>query len=184
MTLEIPSKGLASVNISERLLPEFDHEMSNTRTVLGCVPDDQLGFKPHEKSMTLGRLAGHVAEMPSWAAHTLQHEVLDITPNADGTNNAHTMTSKADTLHKFDQWCSEARSALLATPDQAYAQIWKLTGNGQTYLEMPRSVVLRNVVLNHMIHHRGQLSVYLRLLGRPVPGIYGPSADDQAAASV
>jgi uncharacterized damage-inducible protein DinB len=166
------------MSISERLLPEFEHEMANTRKVLERVPENQLGWKPHEKSMTLGRLAGHVAEMPRWASHTLKLDVLDLSNGLEGEAQGHVTTSPQDTLTKFDNWLAEAKTALLATTDEAYPKTWKLVFQGQTFIEMPRSAVLRSFVMNHMIHHRGQLSVYLRLLGIPVPGFYGPSADE------
>jgi uncharacterized damage-inducible protein DinB len=165
------------MSISEQLLPEFEHEMANTRKILERVPEDKLGWKPHEKSMSLGRLAGHIAELPLWAVHTLTVDSYDITPK-DGKYEAHEMTSRNETLANFDNWVSQAREALLGTPDEAYRKIWKLTGSGETYLEMPRGAVFRALVLSHMIHHRGQLSVYLRLNGVAVPGMYGPSADE------
>jgi uncharacterized damage-inducible protein DinB len=166
------------MTISERLLPEFEHEMANTRKILERIPEDQLGWKPHEKSMSLGRLAGHTAEMARWATYTVKVDVLDLSSGVDGDIQGHVMTSRHDTLGKFDNWLTEAKAALAATPDEAYPQTWKLVSHGQTFLEMPRGVVLRSVVMNHMIHHRGQLSVYLRLLGVAVPGLYGPSADE------
>jgi uncharacterized damage-inducible protein DinB len=166
------------MSIGERLLPEFESEMTSTRKILDRVPDDKLDWRPHDKSMSLGRLAGHIAELPTWATHTLSMDSLDISPKADGSYESHSMTSRADTLQKFDAWVADAKAALQAAPDEAFSKIWKLTSKGQTFLEMPKAAVLRSVVLNHMIHHRGQLSVYLRLLDTPVPGLYGPSADE------
>ncbi|MBV9267565.1 MAG: DinB family protein [Acidobacteriaceae bacterium] len=164
--------------ISEMVLPEFEHEMASTRKVLERIPEDKLGWKPHDKSMTMGRLAGHVAELANWGVHTLKLDQLDLSPRADGTYESHSMTTREDTLQKFDGWVAEAKEALRSTPDDAFNKTWTLTAKGQTFLSMPRGAVLRNVVLNHMIHHRGQLSVYLRLNGVPVPGMYGPSADE------
>jgi uncharacterized damage-inducible protein DinB len=169
------------MTISERLLPEFEHEMANTRRILEHIPEDNLTWRPHEKSMPLGRLAGHAAELASWAKHTLESDSHDITPDANGKYESHSMTSREETLEKFDQWVAEAKAALAATPDEAYGRTWKLTSQGKTFLEMPKGAVLRSVVINHMIHHRGQLTVYLRLLGQKVPGLYGPSADEMDA---
>lgn len=165
---------------AERLLPEVEHEFAMTRKMLEQIPEDKLSWKPHEKSMTMGRLAGHVAEMPSWAHHALSQDTLELSPKADGSYESHSMTSRADTLEKFDAWRSQAIEALKRTSDEDFQKIWSLTSQGKTFLSMPRGAVLRTVVLNHMIHHRGQLSVYLRLNGVAVPGMYGPSADESA----
>jgi uncharacterized damage-inducible protein DinB len=166
------------MTISRLLLPELEHEMANTRRILENIPEDKLAWKPHTKSMTMGRLAGHVAELASWGTHTLKLETLDISPKADGTYEAHVMTSRADTLAKFDAWVAEAKEALRETSDEDFQKNWSLTGSGQTYLSMPRIDVMRGMVLNHMVHHRGQLTVYLRLNDVRVPGMYGPTADD------
>jgi uncharacterized damage-inducible protein DinB len=168
-------------SVSFRLLPEVEHEFAMTRKMLEQVPEEKLSWKPHNKSMTLGRLAGHVAEMPSWALHTLAHDSYDITPKADGSYDAHWMTSRDETLRKFDDWRTEALSSLKRASDEDFEKNWSLTSNGHTLLAMPRGAVFRTVVMNHMIHHRGQLSVYLRLNGVPVPGMYGPSADEDGA---
>lgn len=166
------------MSVNARLMPEVEHEFAMTRKMLEQVPEDKLSWKPHEKSMTLGRLAGHVAEMPGWAFHALSMDSLDISPAVDGSYEAHWMTSREETLKKFDEWRSQALSALKNSTDEDFEKIWSLTSKGQTFLSMPRGAVLRTVVLNHMIHHRGQLSVYLRLNGVAVPGMYGPSADE------
>ena len=168
-----------AISVSERLLPEFEHEFSMTRKMLERVPENKLSWRPHEKSMTLGRLAGHVAEMPSWAAHTLTSDSYDIGPKEDGVNEAHSMTSRQDTLKKFDEWLAQAVTGLKKTSDEDFTKTWSLTANGQTLMSMPRGVVLRTIVMNHLIHHRGQLSIYLRLNDVAVPGMYGPSADEK-----
>lgn len=170
-----------ATTVSEGLLPEIEHEFSMTRKMLEQVPEDKLSWKPHEKSMTLGRLAGHVAEMPNWAFHTVNAESLDISPKADGAFEAHVMESRKDTLGKFDAWHAEALAALSTTSDEDWGETWSLTSQGRTLLSMPRRAILRTLVLNHMIHHRGQLSVYLRLNAVAVPGMYGPSADETGA---
>jgi uncharacterized damage-inducible protein DinB len=167
------------MSVAGRLLPEVEHEFTMTRKILEQVPEDKLSWKPHEKSMTLGKLAGHVAELPNWGFHALAHDSYDVSPKEDGSYELHTMTSRADTLKKFDEWRSEAIAALKNVKDEDFEKTWSLTSQGQTWLSMPRGAVMRSVVMNHMIHHRGQLSVYLRLLGVPIPGMYGPSADEK-----
>jgi uncharacterized damage-inducible protein DinB len=152
--------------------------MANTRKILERVPDEKLSWKPHEKSMSLGRLAGHVAELSSWATHTVALESLDITPRDGDTPESFTATSRAELLERFDKNVAEAREAIAGTTDDHLAHIWSLYLNGQTLLSMPRRDVLRFVVMNHLVHHRAQLGVYLRLNGIPVPGMYGPSADE------
>ena len=160
--------------IAEMFLPEFDQEMQNTRKVLACVPDDKLDFKPHEKSMDLRRLAGHVAEMPSWAKHTFEVETLEL----QSGQTAESPKSQRELLETFDQNVKEARELLARASDEDFAKTWSLKFNGKTMLSMPRTAVLRSMVLNHMIHHRAQLGVYLRLNNIAIPGMYGPSADE------
>jgi len=160
--------------ISEMLLPEFDQEMANTRKILERVPEDKLSYKPHEKSMTLGRLAGHVAELPSWVAHTLKVEVLELQPG----QQAFSPKSSRELLDKFDESTKEARETISGASDEELRKTWTMNYAGKTVLSMPRSAVLRTVVMNHLIHHRAQLGVYLRLLDVEIPGMYGPSADE------
>jgi uncharacterized damage-inducible protein DinB len=162
------------------LLPEFDMEMDNTRRTLERVPDDKFGWKPHERSGTLGWMAGHIATLPQWAKITMQQDSLDIAP-AGGSNYAPPKpTNRKELLEIFDQSRAEARAALAAGDEVTYAQPWALLMGGKQLFSEPRSAVLRRMVFNHMIHHRGQLTVYLRLLNVPVPGLYGPSADEQS----
>jgi uncharacterized damage-inducible protein DinB len=162
------------MTISEMVLPEFDQEMANTRKILERVPDDKLNYKPHEKSMTLGRLAGHIAELPSWGSHTLQLEVLELQTG----QQPFSAKSTRELLDKFDEGTKEARSLISAASDEELKKTWTMNFAGKTVLSMPRSMVLRNVVMNHLIHHRAQLGVYLRLLDVEIPGMYGPSADE------
>lgn len=159
---------------SEGLLPEFDEEMKNTRKMLERVPEARFDYKPHEKSMALGRLASHVAELPSWAANTLESELLEMQPG----QAPYIAKSSKQLLEDFDKNVAEARKLIAAAADADFAKIWTLKYGGQTIFAAPRSVVIRNVVMNHMIHHRAQLSVYLRLNEIEVPGMYGPSADE------
>ncbi len=163
------------MTISEMMLPEFDQEMANTRKLLERVPEDKLGWKPHEKSMPLGRLAAHVAELPSWAVNTIQQDSLSLDP---ATFKPAETTSRKELLETFDKHVTEARKAIAGASDEHLQKIWSLQFGGKTVLSMPRAAVLRGVVMNHLVHHRAQLGVYYRLNGVPVPGMYGPSADD------
>lgn len=160
------------------LLPEFDMEMDNTRRTLERVPDDKFGWKPHEKSGTLGWMAGHVATIPQWAKITMEQDSLDLAP-AGGSNFVPPKpTNRKELLEIFDKNRAEARAAL-AAGDATYAEPWALLMGGKQLFSEPRSAVLRRMVFNHIIHHRGQLTMYLRLLNIPVPALYGPSADEQ-----
>lgn len=160
---------------SETLLPEFDEEMKNTRKLLECVPDGNFDYKPHVKSMALGRLATHVAEIPSWTGYTLDVEVLDLPSDFKPTLAA----SREELLQIFDKGAAEARLKIAVASDEDWGKIWTLKFGGQTILSMPRSAVMRSTIMNHLIHHRAQLGVYLRLNEVAIPGMYGPSADDQ-----
>jgi uncharacterized damage-inducible protein DinB len=162
--------------ICEAFLPELDQEVESTRKLLACVPDDKLGWKPHEKSMSLGRLAGHVVEMVGWGADTINHDKLEF---SGSDYKPFDPSSNAELLAQLDKNAQASRTAIAGASDQALMQPWSLIFDGHTVLTMPRAVVLRSVVFNHVIHHRGQLSVYLRLLDVPIPGMYGPSADMQ-----
>jgi len=164
--------------INQALLPEFDMEMANTRKTLERVPDDKLGWKPHEKSMTLGRLAGHLAELPGWAANTLEADTLDIAPVGKPAYQALTATSRKEVLEQFDKHVKAARAAIAGASDAELMKSWSLLKGGQTLMTMPKIAVLRGFVMNHTIHHRAQLGVYLRLNDISVPSIYGPSADE------
>jgi uncharacterized damage-inducible protein DinB len=160
--------------ICEMLLPEFDQEMASTRKTLERVPDDKLDYRPHAKSMTFGRLAGHVAELPAWAMHTLALEGLDL----DADYKPWIPKSRTEILSKFDESVAEARKLISGVKDEDLQKIWTLKLGGKTLFSMPRIQVLRSTCLNHMIHHRAQLGVYLRLNEIAVPGMYGPSADE------
>jgi len=165
--------------VKDILLPEFDMEMDSTRRTLDRVPDDKFGWKPHEKSGTLGWLASHVANLPSWAKITMEQDSLDIAPAGGPSFVLPKPANRKELLQVFDKNCAEARGALAAGNDTAYGQPWALLMGGKELFSEPRSAVLRRMVFNHLIHHRGQLTVYLRLLNVPVPGLYGPSADEQ-----
>jgi uncharacterized damage-inducible protein DinB len=140
------------------------------------VPDGKFEFKPHEKSMSLGRLAAHTSEMPSYATATLNTERLDF----GGDEKSFSPTTKKEILEAFDKHVSEARALLAKASDEDMMKTWTLTYKGQQIFSMPRAAVLRTMVLSHLIHHRAQLGVYLRMNNVEVPGMYGPSADEMS----
>jgi uncharacterized damage-inducible protein DinB len=166
------------MSISEALLPEFDHEMANTRKTLERVPVDKFDFKPHEKSMPMGALSIHLAEMPGWVAETINKDSLDLAPPDASPYERPVVKSQDDLLGMFDKNVAAARAALTGASDEQLMQPWSLLSGGQEILTLPRIGVLRGFVMNHSIHHRAQLGVYLRLNDIPVPSIYGPSADE------
>jgi uncharacterized damage-inducible protein DinB len=158
----------------DALLPEFDHEMATTRKVLERVPEQKFDWKPHSKSYSLGALASHLANLPTWGTETLNRPDIDISGGPSPT----AFPSKTELMAAFDRNVAAARSALAGKTDAELLAIWSLKRAGKTIFSMPKTSVLRSFVLSHVIHHRGQLSVYLRLLDVPVPSIYGPSADE------
>lgn len=166
------------MSISQSLLPEIAHEMASTRKELERVPDDRLAWKPHAKSMTLGRLASHLAELPSWGQMTMQTTELDIAQPGQDTRGA-SLGSRSEMLALFDKNLAAATAAIAAASDADYMVPWTLIKAGKAIFTLPRIAVLRSMVLNHNVHHRAQLGVYLRLLDIPVPSIYGPTADEQ-----
>ena len=160
--------------IVDALLPEFDHDMTTTRKVLERVPADRFDWKPHVKSFSLGALATHVATLPTWGAEALAQSEFDIA----GSQPPATPPSKAELMATFDKSVATTRSALAGKTDTELMATWTLNRGDKAIFSMPKANVLRSFVLNHLIHHRGQLSVYLRLLDVSVPSIYGPSADE------
>jgi uncharacterized damage-inducible protein DinB len=167
------------MSIANSLLPEFDHELANTRRVLERCPDDKLDFKPHPKSFAMGALATHVANMLKWAVDTLKNDSFDVSPNGAPPPKEEPIKTNAELLATFDKNVKAAREALAATTDEAFMKQWSLKANGKEMFSMPRVAVIRTMIMNHLIHHRAQLTVYLRLNDIPVPAIYGPSADEQ-----
>jgi uncharacterized damage-inducible protein DinB len=166
--------------MSQALLPEFDHEMANTRKAIERVPEDKYGWKPHEKSMSMGRLATHLAELPGLVPNVLQTESFDFAPPGAPPRQPKTAASRAELLEMFDKNVATARAAIAEAADSQLVVVWTLLIGGQTLFSLPRIAVLRGMVMNHVIHHRGQLAVYLRLNDVPVPALYGPSADEQS----
>ena len=166
--------------LKDILLAEFDMEMDGTRRTLERVPDDKFGWKPHEKCGTLGWMAGHVATLPQWAKMTMQQDSLNLAPAEGSKFTPPKPANRKELLEIFDQSRAEARAALAAGDDATYAEPWALLMGDKQLFSEPRSAVLRRMVFNHLIHHRGQLTMYLRLLDVPVPGLYGPSADEKS----
>lgn len=162
--------------LNQALLPEFDHEMQTTRRTLERVPEDKLTWKPHEKSMTMGALATHLATINGWAEAILGTESFDVStapPNPE-------LKSRSELLAAFDKSVASARKAMEKASDAELMKPWSLISAGKTVFTLPRVAVLRSFIFSHSIHHRGQFSVYLRLNNVPVPSIYGPSADEGA----
>ena len=158
------------------LLPEFDRETGTTRRVLERVPDAALEWKPHDKSMTLGELAAHVADLPRWTVNVMNQNSFDLA--AEGRISTPAPTSTVELLALFDRNVTNARALLPGTIDGTLVKPWTLKRGKQELFRLPKIAMLRYLVLNHLIHHRGQLSVYLRLQDVAIPAIYGPSADE------
>ena len=168
------------MKMTELFLAELEREAAATRRTLERLPDghaDWTEWKPHEKSMPMGYLAFLVATMPSWVTMTIAQEELDIAPGGKFTRPPQPGTSR-ELVEIHDGHVAKAREALAKTTDEHLMKPWKLLAGGRVVQEQPRHVMLRDGVLNHLWHHRGQLTVYLRLNGAPVPAIYGPSADE------
>jgi uncharacterized damage-inducible protein DinB len=166
------------MSLSEALLPEFDHEMSSTRKTLERVPEAKFTWKPHKKSGTMMWLAAHLANLPSWAVEAVNHDALDMAPNGVPVPQPALPKSVKELLALFDKNVAEGHAAIAKASDAHLVKPWSLLNNGQTLLTMPRIACLRTWVMNHTIHHRAQLGVYLRLNNIAVPAIYGPSADE------
>lgn len=165
----------SSNNIASALIAEMEHEAAVTRTCLERVPAEKFDWKPHEKSMTFGKLATHIAEMFSWTPATLQQPELDFSkfdykPLEPATTD--------ELVEYLDKNVAEAIDVLRNTPDEVFLETWTMRNGETVYFTMPKITVMRSFVMNHIVHHRGQLSVYLRLNDISVPSIYGPSADE------
>ena len=164
------------MTIAELLLPEVEQEMTTTRRVLERVPDDKLAWKPHDRSWSMGDLASHIVNMIKWTDVTMNQTEFDLgSVPPEQLNQA--AKSRAELLAWFDANAAGARQAL-GRSDADYAVPWTLKQGAQEFFTMPRYTCIRSFLLNHMVHHRAQLGVYLRLNDIPVPAIYGPSADE------
>lgn len=166
------------MTIGQSMLNEFDQEMQNTRKTLERCPDEKWNWKPHDKSGTVGWLAIHVGTIPEWISMTINTEELDYAPVNGPAYELPKIANHKELLAAFDKGSTEARAALASVSDADIVKNWKLLAGGKEIFAMPRIACIRGMCLNHLIHHRAQLTVYYRLLGVPVPGLYGPSADE------
>ena len=162
---------------AQETLNTFDQVVAGCRAMLEAVPDDHLDWRPHEKSWTLGELATHVAMLPNWTVATLTMSEFDIDPEGDGPPQNPELKSSAELVAALDRSATAGRETIEATPDEAFAGPWSLKVAGETRFTLPKAAVVRSFVLDHLIHHRAQLGVYLRLLDVPVPQMFGPTAD-------
>lgn len=160
--------------LNQALLPEFDHEMGNTRKSLERIPEGKFDWKPHEKSSTMGQLATHLATINQWTEAIIGQDSFDVA----NSPRPPVFKSRQEILNAFDQGTAAARKAIAGATDEQLMKSWSLVNAGQTIFTLPRVAVVRSFILNHTIHHRAQLGVYLRLNDIPVPSIYGPSADE------
>ena len=166
------------MGFSESYLSEFDREMAGTRKTLERVPDDKWDWKPHEKSTPMGELAAHLTNIATWTTYVLEKDSVDFVPDGKPLPGAERTKSHTELLAIFDDSVAKARTALTGASDEDLRKSWTLIANGKTIRTMPKMGALRGFIMNHMIHHRAQMGVYLRLNDLPVPSIYGPSADE------
>ena len=166
------------MKISETLLPEFDREMANTRKTLERVPDDKLDWTPHEKSMTMRSLSSHLSNLAGWPVYVIERDSLDLAPVGEEPLRTQPVNSAQEAVEMFDKNVAAARAAIAGVSDEDLLKPWSLLAGEKNLFTMPRIAMLRGMVMNHIIHHRAQLGVYLRLNDVPVPSIYGPSADE------
>ncbi len=165
------------MSIAQSLLPEFDQEMAMTRTILESVPTDRNDWQPHPKSYSMEKLALHLANLPSWTRLTLTVDEFDMNPTGEEPAPPRMLTTTEALLAEFDKNVAEARMVIAATTDETMFTDWSLLSGGETVFTAPKVGVLRSFVMNHIVHHRAQLGVYLRLNDIPVPMTYGPTAD-------
>lgn len=166
------------MSIAQSILPEFDHEAANTRKLLERVPEAHVAWKPHAKSYSLGDLALHLANLPVWTAITLKQSEFDLVPAVGGTPRR-VWESRAALLKAFDENVAATRAIIAETSDEEMMKPWTFKKAGKVQFTQPKIAVLRTFVMSHTIHHRGQLTVYLRLKDVPLPFIYGATADEQ-----
>jgi uncharacterized damage-inducible protein DinB len=167
-----------TMTIAELLLPEFDAEIATTRRVLERVPDGRGEWKPHDKSFPMAHLAQLVARLPGWATMMLARDELDIAPVDGPQFPGYSIETTATLLAEFDRNAAGAREALQRATDDDFGAQWTLKKAGETVMQQSRYQMMRSMVLNHLVHHRAQLGIYLRLVDLPVPQMYGPTADE------
>jgi len=168
------------MTIAESILPEFEMEMAGTRKTLERIPDDKLDWKAHARSNTLGWVAIHLVEIAGWVEGTLTQDVWDVNPVDGEPYRPPELKSQQEILDRFDANVAAAKARIAATSDEEFGKMWSLLSAGETLITMPKIGVIRTWVLNHAIHHRGHLCVYLRLNDIPVPALYGPSGDEES----
>ena len=166
------------MSLADALIPEFDQEMKVTRSCLERVPTDKMSWKPHEKSHTMGFLASHIADMLNWTRSIIEDEELDIAPPGGEPRKVHETFSSEELLAFFDKSAADARALIAGVSDEQLMAAWTFQYGGNDVLTLPRVAALRSFIFNHIIHHRGQLTLHLRLNNIAVPSIYGPSADE------
>ena len=164
------------MSLAQTAFADFEHEFANTRRMLERIPEAHLDFTPHAKSWPLRKLARHLTDFGGWGAYTVSHSVLDF---AEPQPPAPPMETAADFLKAFDEGVAAFRAALPTTTDEQMMETWTMKNGDAVIMAMPRLAVFRGMIISHMIHHRAQLTIYYRLLDVPVPGLYGPSADEQ-----
>ena len=164
--------------LAQALLPEFEHETAGLRRVVARIPADRMDFRPHPKSFSLHDLANHLVTIPGWAITTLKETELDFGLPETQARQPKPSATVEGLLRTLDAGVAGAREALTQASDEDFRVIWTLKNKGEALLSMPRVAVYRGFVMNHLIHHRAQLGLYLRLLEVPVPSLYGPSADE------
>ena len=167
------------MKLTDFFLKELDREVERSRRALEQVPDGKYDWKPHEKSMIFGYLSDMVATMPGWVAMAITKDELDVAPTDGSTMKQEPNKTSADLVKALDKSAADARSALEKTNDEFLMTPWKLLAGGKVVMESPRQAVIQDTI-NHWAHHRGQMTVYLRLMGAKVPAIYGPSADENS----
>jgi uncharacterized damage-inducible protein DinB len=168
----------AAGSISASLLPEYDNEMATTRRHLERVPDEKLSWRPHEKSMTMGGLASHLAESVSWGPMMLNSDSMDVDAPEMQDYTPPNYESRAKILEEFDTNVTNTREVLASKNDAEWMTTWTMKKGDEVLMSMPKVAVVRGFLMNHNVHHRGQLSVYLRMCDVPVPQTYGPTADE------
>jgi uncharacterized damage-inducible protein DinB len=167
------------MSISDLLVPEYDREVAITREVLSRVPDDRAEWKPHAKAFPMAHLAQLVARIPAWVAMMFDRDEMDIMPKGGSGSPGYSIEKTATLLAEFDKNAATGRAALLAATDASFQKPWTLKRAGEVMLADTRYQMLRSMVLNHQVHHRAQLGVYLRLTDQKVPDMYGPTADNK-----